>query len=123
MDPATLVTQALAAGTGAGLTTTASAAVCDAYRALRQACLERLPERYRALYADGSTDISPARTPELAHHLIAAGGLDAHVVRLAQHVMSLADPAGTRSGSCQVDLRAAQGVQIGDHNVQHNTFG
>lgn len=123
MDPATLVTQALAAGTSAGLANATSAAVFDAYRALRQACLQRLLDRHRVLYTDDVADAAPAPAPELVRQLIASGGLDTHIVHLAQRLLALADPAGTRSGTYRVDLRSAQGVQVGDHNTQNNTFG
>jgi hypothetical protein len=36
--------------------------------------------------------------------------------------MSPADPAGTAQGKYRVDLRGAQGVQVGDRNQQYNTF-
>ncbi len=37
--------------------------------------------------------------------------------------MSLVDEAGTRAGKYTVDMRGAQGAQIGDHNTQRNIFG
>ncbi|MEV4536249.1 hypothetical protein AB0J82_20890 [Asanoa sp. NPDC049518] len=33
-----------------------------------------------------------------------------------------ADPQGIRAGKDLVDVREAKGVQVGDFNVQHNTF-
>lgn len=35
----------------------------------------------------------------------------------------LVAPAQDRRSTYQVDLREAQGVQFGDGNTQHNTFG
>jgi hypothetical protein len=61
--------------------------------------------------------------PEPVRELIATGGVDAHLVEIAQRLLALTDPAGTRSGTYQVDLRQARGAQVGDHNIQHNTFG
>jgi hypothetical protein len=116
MDPATLVTQA--PGASAGLTTVTSSAVRDAYGALRSACLERLPERYRELYATEAAD-SSTPLPEPVRELITTGGVDAHLVEPAQRLLALTDPAGTY----QVDLRQARGVQVGDHTTHHNTFG
>jgi hypothetical protein len=49
-------------------------------------------------------------------------GRDPAVVQAAREVMSLVDPAGFRSGKYVVDLRGAQGVQVGDGNWQNNTF-
>jgi hypothetical protein len=37
-------------------------------------------------------------------------------------LLALLDPTGTRAGKYMVDLRGAQGVQVGDHNTQTNTF-
>jgi len=38
-------------------------------------------------------------------------------VAAAQALMSLVDEAGTRAGKYTVDMRGAQGAQIGDHNT------
>ena len=45
---------------------------------------------------------------------------DPDVVTLAGRLMELADPAGAGAGKYAVDLRNAQAVQVGDHNVQTN---
>jgi len=34
----------------------------------------------------------------------------------------MVDPEGTDAGKYRVDVRGAQGVQIGDHGTQTNTF-
>jgi RIP homotypic interaction motif len=36
--------------------------------------------------------------------------------------MALLDAAGSRLGKYLVNVSGSQGVQIGDHNIQHNTF-
>jgi hypothetical protein len=36
--------------------------------------------------------------------------------------MRLVDEAGARAGKYAVAVRGGQGVQIGDHNAQHNVF-
>lgn len=36
--------------------------------------------------------------------------------------MSLMDADGARTGKYTVDLRGAQGIQVGDGNTQTNTF-
>jgi hypothetical protein len=36
--------------------------------------------------------------------------------------MALLDAAGTAQGKCQVDLRGAQGVHVGEGNQQYNTL-
>jgi hypothetical protein len=52
-----------------------------------------------------------------------AGQAASAVVEAAQRLMALLDAAGTRAGKYTVDLRGAQGVQIGDHNEQRNRLG
>ena len=47
---------------------------------------------------------------------------DRDLVAAAQALMSLVDEAGARAGKYTVDVRDAQGVQIGDHNRQDNVF-
>ncbi|WP_138968474.1 hypothetical protein [Streptomyces sp. YIM 121038] len=44
------------------------------------------------------------------------------IVSAAQRVLELTDPSGVANGKYLVDARQAKGVQVGDHNVQHNTF-
>ena len=47
---------------------------------------------------------------------------DRDLVAAAQALMNLVDEAGARAGKYTVDVRGAQGVQIGDHNRQDNVF-
>lgn len=59
----------------------------------------------------------------LSAELAAVGAdTDAQIIAAAQRVMALVDEAGSASGKYLVDLRGAQGVQVGDHNTQTNTF-
>ena len=51
----------------------------------------------------------------------AAGDVEA--VGAAQALMGLLDAAGSQSDKYLVDVRGAQGVQVGDRTTQHNTFG
>jgi len=60
----------------------------------------------------------------LGGELTAAGaGEDGELVAAAQAVMALVDAAGSAAGKYQVVVHGSQGVQVGDHNIQHNTFG
>ena len=55
--------------------------------------------------------------------LVAVGADDdPAILESARRLMALLDPAGFRAGKYEVDLRGAQGVQVGDHNTQINTF-
>jgi hypothetical protein len=44
------------------------------------------------------------------------------VIEAARQLMVLLDEAGVRAGKYDVDLRGAQGVQVGDGNQQVNLF-
>jgi hypothetical protein len=124
MDPGTLVAQALTAGVGAGLSGAASSAVADSYAALKQALVRRLAGRPGALERIELLERRPSGPAEgLAHDLVMAGAVDAEVVEHAQRLLALTAPnAGPRT-RYRVDLREARGVQVGDGNTQHNTFG
>ena len=59
----------------------------------------------------------------LTIELVGAGAdRDIDLVAAAQALMSLVDAAGSRAGKHTVDVREAQGVQVGDHNTQDNVF-
>jgi hypothetical protein len=125
MDPVTLIVTALAAGAGLGLKDTTSAAIKDAYGSLKALVARRLTGR-----RDGELIlVRHAEAPEaweapMATELTAAGAAhDAGLVAAAQALMSLVDEVGSRSGKYAVQVHDAQGVQVGDHNTQHNVFG
>ena len=60
----------------------------------------------------------------LAAKLIETGAADdSGLVDAARVLMILLDEAGARSGKYNVVINASQGVQVGDHNSQANTFG
>jgi len=125
MEPVTLVVTALAAGAALGLEETTSAAVKDAYARLKVLAARRLgsrPDGERALdrHAGGTTGWEQTLAAELA---AAGAGGDHDLVTAAQAVLRLAGEAGWQPGKYLVDLWQAQGVQVGDRNTQHNTFG
>jgi RIP homotypic interaction motif len=124
MDPITLIVTALAAGVGAGLTDTASSAVKDAYSSLRALVKRRLAGRSGAELVLAKHEKAPQTwEAPLAAELDQAGaGRDPDLIEAAQTLMSLVDEAGTRGGKYTVDVRGAQGVQIGDYNTQDNIF-
>ncbi|MBO4255006.1 hypothetical protein [Streptomyces griseorubiginosus] len=124
MDPGTLVAQALAAGVGAGLSGAASSAVTECYAALKQALVRRLAARPGALERIELLERRPGGSAEgLAHDLVLAGAVDAEVVEHARRLLALTAPDAGPRGTYRVDLREARGVQVGDGNTQHNTFG
>lgn len=124
MDPITLVVTALAAGAASGVQDTASAAVKDAYASLKALVLKRLAGRVAAERVLAKHEVAPQAWQEpLAKELAQAGAdRDIDLVAAAQAMMSLVDVTGSRAGKYTVDVRGAQGVQVGDHNTQDNVF-
>jgi len=125
MDPVTLIVTALAAGASSALRDGASAAVKDAYARLKALVKRRFAARPKGELVLAEHEAAPQtwQTP-LAAELSAAGADgDADLVAAAQALMSLVDEAGSRAGKYAVTVSDSQGVQVGDHNTQTNTFG
>jgi hypothetical protein len=124
VDPATLVVQALATGAAAGLRGAASAAVAESYQVLRGALAGRLSDRPHALQHLRLLERQPTASAEhLVHDLVVTGAVDTHLVECARRLLALVEAAGTRAETGSMDLRGAQGLQVGNGNTQHNTFG
>ena len=120
MDPITLIVTSLAAGAALGVQDTASAMVRDAYASLKALVRRRLG-------GDPGTEMVLARheqAPEtwqapLKAELARTGAdEDADLIAAAKALLDLVGEAGKYT----VDVRGAQGVQIGDHNRQDNVF-
>lgn len=124
MDPITLIVTALAAGAVLGVTDTASSAVRDAYAGLRALAGKRLAGRPDGGVVLAEHEKAPGmwRGPLMAELAGVAADCDLDLVAAAQALMSLADDAGARAGKYTVDVRGAQGVQVGDRNRQDNVF-
>jgi hypothetical protein len=125
VDPVSLIVAALAAGAVAGAQNSATEAVKDAYAGLKALVRRRLTGRPAGEVALDQHAQEPEQwETALAGELVKADlGGDTEVVSAAQALMGLLDADGTRSGKYLVDVRGAQGVQVGDRNTQHNTFG
>jgi hypothetical protein len=106
MDPVTLIMTALAAGAASTLQDGTAEAIKGAYARLKALVQKRFAGRAKA-------------------ELVSAAGADADadLVAAAQALMRLVDAAGQAAGKYQVVVQSSQGVQVGDHNTQHNTFG
>ena len=124
MDPITLIVTALAAGAALGVTDTASSAVKDAYAGLKALVGKRFAGRPDAELVLAKYEKAPEtwQAPLMAELAEAGADRDPDLVAAAQALMSLVDEAGARAGKYTVDVRGAQGVQIGDHNRQDNVF-
>ncbi|MDQ1307680.1 MAG: hypothetical protein QG671_3513, partial [Actinomycetota bacterium] len=115
---------ALAAGALKGAGETATTAVKDAYGALKTAVAARFAERQVSVEVLDEHEEDPDTYEKpLAKKIQQAGAADdPRIVALAQALTRLMDDDGSRHGKYTVDVRDAQGVQIGDHSTQHNTF-
>jgi hypothetical protein len=124
MEAISLIVGALAAGTAAGLTDTATGAVKDAYVGLRDLVRRRFAGRKTAETVLAEHEKAPEvwQAPLSAELAAVGADTDAQILAAAQRVMALVDEAGSASGKYLVDLRGAQGVQVGDCNIQTNTF-
>jgi hypothetical protein len=130
MDPISLVVGALAAGAAAGLSQSASAAVTGAYTALRDRVRSLLAgDRAGTAALDLLEDVDAVEDdPQVYERPLrralerSQAATDAEVVAAAQRVMALVDAVGSSAGAYVVDASHAQGVQVGDHNRQTNTF-
>ena len=97
----------------------------DAYTSLRALVRKRFAGRPAGELVLAEHENAPQTWREpLAAQLSEVGtGRDAELAAAAQELMRLVDEAGSRAGKYTVDVRGAQGVQVGDHGIQHNVFG
>ena len=125
MDPVTLIVTALAAGAALGITETASSAVKDGYAGLKALVRDRLGGGPEAEMALARHEQAPEmwRAPLMAELEQAGAGSDARLVAVAEALMRRVDEASGREERYSVDVRYAQGVQVGDGSTQHNVFG
>lgn len=124
MDPITQIVTALAAGAASGTAAAASAAVKDAYAGLKALAAKRLGGRPDAGLVLIRHEEAPEvwRVPLMAELADAAADRDPDLVRAAGALMALVDEVEARAGKYTVDVRGAQGVQVGDHTRQDNVF-
>lgn len=124
MEPITLIATALAAGAALGAKETASSAMKDAYAGLKALAKRRLGGRPGTeLLLAKHERVPEAWREALVAELAEAGAdHDLELVAAAQALMNIVDAAGARAGRYKIDVRGAQGVQIGDHNRQRNVF-
>lgn len=123
MDPLTIITTALVAGAAAGGKDAASAAVRDAYKAVCDRIRRSADEQAESVLDANEADPG-ANVTELGESLTRHGIHEDEEIREAASILLDALPAErVRAARARIDLRGAQGVQIGDRNTQHNSFG
>ena len=108
-----------------GLKDAASSVVTDAYNGLKALVRRKLAGRPKAELVLAEHEQAPQVWERpLAEELAAAGAdSDQDLAAAAQVLMKLVDEAGSAAGKYQVVVHGSQGVQVGDHNTQTNTFG
>jgi hypothetical protein len=128
MDPVTLIVTALAAGASAGsisaLQDDVKEAIKSAYARLRGLARKRVTGHQVAETALAQYEADPKiwEAPLTATLKQVGAGDDADLVAAAKALMELVDQAGARTGKYNVTIHGGQGIQIGDHNTQTNTF-
>ena len=124
MDPITLIVTALAAGAALGAQDTVSAMVKDAYAGLKVLVKRRLGGRPGAELVLARHEQAPEtwQAPLMAELAETGADGDHDLIAAAQALLDLVGGAEGRTRKYTVDVRGAQGVQIGDHNRQDNVF-
>ena len=124
MDPITLIVTALAAGAALGAQDTVSTMVKDAYVGLKALVKKRLGGGPSAELVLAKHEQAPEtwQVPLMAELAEAGADGDRDLIAAAQVLLDLVSQAEGRTGKYTVDARGAQGVQVGDHNRQDNTF-
>jgi hypothetical protein len=125
MDPVSLIVAALVAGAAAGAQGTATDAVKDLYGGLKASIKKKFSGRAPAEVALEEHAVKPELWGKVleAELVEANAGADPDITDAAQRLMTLLDSAGSQAGKYLVDVRGAQGVVVGDHNHQANSFG
>ncbi|MCW2930576.1 MAG: hypothetical protein JWM19_1538 [Actinomycetia bacterium] len=128
MDPITLIVAALAAGASAGAIDALKDDVKEAARAAYGRLHDLVRRRLRGnasaevILAEHKADPRIYEAP-LAKKLAEAGaGDDADLVAAAKALMELVDQKGAKSGKYNVTIAGSTGIQVGDGNLQINTF-
>jgi hypothetical protein len=128
MDPITLIVAALAAGASAGAIDALKDDVKESARAAYGRLRDLVRRRFRGntsaevILAEHEADPRIYEAP-LAKKLAEAGaGDDTELVAVAKALMELVDQKGAKSGKYNVTITDSKGVQVGDGNLQINTF-
>ena len=123
LDPITLIVTALVAGAALGVQDTASEMVKDAYASLKALVRRRLGNDPGAEIVLARHERAPEtwQAPLMAELARTGADGDGDLLAAAKALLDLVGGAEA-AGKYAVDVRGAQGVQIGDHNRQDNVF-
>lgn len=123
MEPVTLIVAALAAGACAGANGIASEAAKDSYQSLKALVGRRLAGRASGEAALREHEAAPETAGDTLHAELVEiyqPDRDQELIEAARELMAILD--GACAGKYQVAVEGGRGIQIGDHNVQTNTF-
>jgi hypothetical protein len=125
VDPVSVIMAALAAGAAAGLSDTGSTALKDAYQEVKRLAATRFRGRPAGEVALERHSAKPEQWgPALEAELAEAGAAEDHeLLEAADRLLGLVDAGNAERGEYTVHIFGSQAVQIGDRNVQSNTFG
>ena len=124
MDPVSLIVAALAAGASTALKDTAGEAVKDAYNGLKSLLKRKLGDKQAAQVAVDKHEEAPEVWEKPLEDELKKSGVadDEEVVKSAQQLMALVDPAGAQSGKYNVTISGGKGIVVGDHAHVEMTF-
>jgi hypothetical protein len=117
-----VIVAALAVGASAGVSGTATEAIKDAYGGLKALIRRRLIGREQARAALEAEETEPGVwRASIGHDLQESGAAaDEQVLSAARELLVLTGSAGVSLP--RVDASHAKGVQVGDRNIQNNSF-
>lgn len=124
VDPVSLILGALTSGAAQGVAESTANSVKDAYSKLKSLLSRRFAGSVTAelALAQHADDPETWRAPLVKALTESGASTDSAVIKAAQRLMALLDDAGTQAGKYNIDLRRAQGVQVGDGSQQLNVF-
>ena len=118
MEPITLIVTALATGAAAGVSGATAEAVRDAYHALKAAILRRFGSTPEITVPLEKAEQKPDIWADPLKDVLAEVGADREpdIVRAAQRLMALVEPAAAQAGRFNVQISGnVQGLAVGDH--------
>ncbi|MFE9328372.1 hypothetical protein ACIHDR_46870 [Nocardia sp. NPDC052278] len=123
MDPLTIIVTALIAGAATGGRDAASAVVRDGYTAVRDRIFRGGADSETTAAIEANEAAPGSNVAEIEAALTRRRLVDdSELLSAAAELLArLPSDRVERAGS-RIDLSHAQGVQIGDHTTQHNTF-
>jgi hypothetical protein len=124
VDPVSLIVAALAAGASAALKETASAAAKDAYAGLKSLLKRKAGDQPLVQDVIEKHEAEPEVWDKPLQAELGKAGVadDEDVVRAAQRLLALVDPAGAQSGKYNVTITGGKGIVVGDHAHVEMTF-